>query len=248
MREADLASIEIKLNAISLEKIDELQSQGKWLYDRYFESNDKILHTVVAELNDRIFAYRAKNYFDWNIPQPSAMQNPLFSARVAQKSQGFTAVILTYDRVESLFKLIQKLSVVMSLQKILVIWNNEKEAPPHSESIGTKIITGNKVTLSVWMTFFLCFSVSFSVSMFPKINKPLKVIRTKANKLSNRFYPYEEIETEAILTIDDDIVMLTSDELDFGYEVWREFPDRIVGMEKFFDLQCNGIEKSNSFM
>lgn len=54
--------------------------------------------------------------------------------------------------------------------------------------------------------------------MFPKINKPLKVIRTKANKLSNRFYPYEEIETEAILTIDDDIVMLTADELDFGYD------------------------------
>lgn len=52
--------------------------------------------------------------------------------------------------------------------------------------------------------------------MFPKINKPFKVIRTKANKLSNRFYPYEDIETEAILTIDDDIVMLTADELDFG--------------------------------
>lgn len=68
-----------------------------------------------------------------------------------------------------------------------------------------------------------------SVSMFPKITKPLKVIRTKANKLSNRFYPYEEIETEAILTIDDDITMLTADEFDFGYEVWREFPDRIVG-------------------
>lgn len=68
-----------------------------------------------------------------------------------------------------------------------------------------------------------------AVSVFPKINKPFKLIRTKANKLSNRFYPYEEIETEAILTIDDDIVMLTADELDFGYEVWREFPDRIVG-------------------
>lgn len=55
--------------------------------------------------------------------------------------------------------------------------------------------------------------------MWPKINKPLKVIQTKANKLSNRFYPYPEIETEAILTIDDDIVMLTPDELEFGYEV-----------------------------
>lgn len=55
-----------------------------------------------------------------------------------------------------------------------------------------------------------------AASMFPKISKPLKVIQTRANKLSNRFYPYDEIETEAILTIDDDIVMLTADELDFG--------------------------------
>lgn len=52
--------------------------------------------------------------------------------------------------------------------------------------------------------------------MLPKISKALKIIKTTANKLSNRFYPYDEIETEAILTIDDDIVMLTTDELDFG--------------------------------
>lgn len=59
----------------------------------------------------------------------------------------------------------------------------------------------------------------FAASSWPKISKPWKVIQTKANKLSNRFYPYEEIETESILTIDDDIVMLTADELEFGYEV-----------------------------
>lgn len=34
-----------------------------------------------------------------------------------------------------------------------------------------------------------------------------------------RFYPYDEIETEAILALDDDILMLTTDELEFGYEV-----------------------------
>lgn len=34
-----------------------------------------------------------------------------------------------------------------------------------------------------------------------------------------RFYPYDEIETEAILALDDDILMLTIDELEFGYEV-----------------------------
>lgn len=91
------------------------------------------MKTVIAELNDRIFAYRAKSYFDWNMHAQRAVENPLFLSRIAQRSQGFTAVILTYDRIESLFKLIQKLAVVMSLQKILVIWNNEKEAPPHSK-------------------------------------------------------------------------------------------------------------------
>lgn len=133
LREVDLQSIDIKLRSISLDNIDELQRQGQWLYEQYFASNEKIVKTMLAELNDRIFAYRAKSYFDWNMPTQRAVQNPLFLSRVAHKSQGFTAVILTYDRIESLFKLIQKLSVVMSLQKILVVWNNEKEAPPHSE-------------------------------------------------------------------------------------------------------------------
>ncbi|KAH1021611.1 hypothetical protein HUJ04_011107 [Dendroctonus ponderosae] len=67
------------------------------------------------------------------------------------------------------------------------------------------------------------------VSQFPKISKAMNIIKTKANKLSNIFHPYREIETEAILHIDDDIVMLTSDEIEFAFEVWREFPDRIVG-------------------
>ena len=35
----------------------------------------------------------------------------------------------------------------------------------------------------------------------------------------HRFYPYDEIETEAILSLDDDILMLTPDEIQFGFEV-----------------------------
>lgn len=74
------------------------------------------------------------------------------------------------------------------------------------------------------------------------------MIRTKANKLSNRFYPYEEIETEAILTIDDDIVMLTADELDFGYEVWREFPDRIVGRLAWIKCSDCKVREKNTII
>ena len=115
-----------------------------------------------------------------------------------QSEQGFTAVILTYDREKSLFQVIKRISQVESLVRILVIWNHQSKSPPPAES-------------------------------WPRINKPLKVIQTSSNKLSNRFYPYDEIETECVLSLDDDISMLTVDELEFGYQVWREFPDRIVG-------------------
>jgi len=55
--------------------------------------------------------------------------------------------------------------------------------------------------------------------VWPKIDVSLKVVQTTANKLSNRFFPYREIETEAVLSLDDDILMLTLDEIEFGFQV-----------------------------
>ncbi|XP_052872324.1 exostosin-2 [Anopheles cruzii] len=197
--ESNLHGVMSVLKSVSAERIREMRSHVRHVCDRYFASLERIVLTALDQLNDRVFPHLSKTYMHWNIaPHQKTTQNPLFLPLIAPKAQGFTAVILTYDRIESLYILIQKLATVSSLQKILVVWNNQRKAPPHP-------------------------------SLFPKIGKPLKVIQTVANKLSNRFYPYEEIETEAILTIDDDIVMLTADELDFGYEVWREYPDRIVG-------------------
>ena len=41
-------------------------------------------------------------------------------------------------------------------------------------------------------------------------------------KLINQllFLPLSDIETEAVLALDDDINMLTTDELEFAYQVW----------------------------
>lgn len=199
VREAELANLVTVLREVSEKRKEEMRAYGKLIYDKYFSSLTKITMTTLEIINERVFAHRTRTYVENNLPtNEKCVRNPLFAPIISPRSHGFTAVILTYDRVSSLFQLVQKIATVSSLQKIIVVWNNQKKPPPHP-------------------------------TMFPKINKPLKVIQTKANKLSNRFYPYEEIETEAILNIDDDIVMLTADELDFGYEVWREFPDRIVG-------------------
>ncbi|CAK9807463.1 Ext2 [Anthophora plagiata] len=191
VREVNILSVISVLKKISQQRITELQEQGAWLYETYFKSIEKITETTLEILSDR------------------DITSPLFLPVTVPKTRGFTAVILTYDRLELLFLLINKLVKVPSLSKVLVIWNNQHKDPPHS-------------------------------SRWPKLSKPLKVIQTKENKLSNRFYPYDEIETEAVLSIDDDIIMLTADEVEFAYEVWREFPDRIVGFPSRIHMWDNG--------
>ncbi|GCC27646.1 exostosin-2 isoform X1 [Chiloscyllium punctatum] len=199
--EDKLSEIYIILKTIPQQQIEDMQKRARWFWEAYFKSMKAIALATLQIINDRIYPYAAKSYEDWNDPtvvKVVSVNNPLFLPLIPPRSQGFTAVVLTYDRVESLFRVITEISKVPSLSKLLVVWNNQNKSPPEE-------------------------------SLWPKIGVPLKVVRTKENKLSNRFFPYDEIETEAVLAIDDDIIMLTSDELQFGYEVWREFPDRLVG-------------------
>ncbi|KAG8199824.1 hypothetical protein JTE90_000912 [Oedothorax gibbosus] len=63
---------------------------------------------------------------------------------------------------------------------------------------------------------------------WPEIGVPIHVIKAKKNSLNNRFLPYDVVETECILSVDDD-AHLRHDEIVFGFRVWREARDRIVG-------------------
>lgn len=65
---------------------------------------------------------------------------------------------------------------------------------------------------------------------FNDVTTPLRmqVIRAGLNSLNNRFVPWDAIETEAVLSLDDD-ARLRHDELGFAFRVWRENRDRIVG-------------------
>ncbi|KAL1459980.1 hypothetical protein WDU94_011922 [Cyamophila willieti] len=198
--EAEISSLVDVMKDLSEKHVAELKAQVKYLYGRYFSSIPAITNTVLDILNQRVFPHLAQPYEHWNIDQQARVvqYNPLFLQMTSRRWQGFTAVVLTYDRLHSLFLLMEKLSQVPSVSKILVIWNNQNKYPPPA-------------------------------SKWPKISKNWTIIKTNENKLSKRFYPYAEIETEAVLSIDDDITMLTADELEFGFEVWCEFPDRIVG-------------------
>lgn len=49
-----------------------------------------------------------------------------------------------------------------------------------------------------------------------------------SSSISQRFYPHPLIQTAAVLSLDEDC-LLTTDEVDFAFAVWKSFPDRIVG-------------------
>ncbi|CAG5017817.1 unnamed protein product [Parnassius apollo] len=63
---------------------------------------------------------------------------------------------------------------------------------------------------------------------WPDCGAPVAVVRSSRNSLNNRFLPYNLIETEAVLCVDDD-AHLRHDEIVFAFRVWREQRDRIVG-------------------
>ncbi|CAD6185744.1 unnamed protein product [Caenorhabditis auriculariae] len=63
---------------------------------------------------------------------------------------------------------------------------------------------------------------------WPRLHVPVEFIKVKENSLNNRFVPWDRIETEAVLSLDDDIDLMQQ-ELVFAFRVWRENRDRIVG-------------------
>ena len=56
---------------------------------------------------------------------------------------------------------------------------------------------------------------------------PLTVIKGH-RKVSNRFFPYSNISTNVILSLDAQSTLSTS-EVDFAFVVWQSFPERMVG-------------------
>ncbi|XP_014113927.1 PREDICTED: exostosin-like 1 isoform X4 [Pseudopodoces humilis] len=62
---------------------------------------------------------------------------------------------------------------------------------------------------------------------WPQSTVPLTIIQGR-RKLSERFFPFEAIQTDAVLSLDEDTSLSTS-EVDFAFSVWRSFPERIVG-------------------
>ncbi|XP_065317587.1 exostosin-2-like [Gordionus sp. m RMFG-2023] len=210
------------------DRIDDLREQGSFIWHKYFSSIQRITTTTLRIIDQR-FNPKPKNgtkslYYQWNyksrqinrtkfgpiLPLPR-MANRYGTMKSSPATQGFISIVLTFDRWKSCKDMIRKLLKVPSNLAILVIWNNPNLKPP-----------------------------TINTSEFHNpLDRPIMLSNMTTNELGNRFLPLKRLIPpeflpkisipECVLSIDDDIDMLTVDELEFGFQTWKQMPDHIVG-------------------
>ncbi|XP_066209428.1 exostosin-like 2 [Saccopteryx leptura] len=111
----------------------------------------------------------------------------------------FTLVMQTYNRTDLLLRLLNHYQAVPHLHRVIVVWNNVGERTPEE----------------LWD----------SLGPHPV---PVVFKRQATNRMRNRLQAFPELETSAVLMVDDD-VLISAQDLVFAFSVWQQFPDQIVG-------------------
>ncbi|XP_042561884.1 exostosin-like 2 [Clupea harengus] len=116
-----------------------------------------------------------------------------------QMKDFFTIVIQTYNRTDILLKLLNHYQAVPHLRQIVIVWNNIGERPPRQ----------------LWE----------SLGPHPV---PIVFKEQSVNLMRNRLQSFPEINTDAVLMVDDDTLVSVPD-ITFAFSVWKQFSDQIVG-------------------
>ncbi|XP_011479447.1 exostosin-1c [Oryzias latipes] len=205
-----LLQVPSTVRAVGNERVLALRQRTQMLWDAYFSSVDKIVLTTLEIIKDRVFSHTSRNKYMWNSLPGGLFALPEYSSHLEHfpfyylglglsASQEFTAVIHAVSPLVSQSQPIMKLLQVVSKSKYC-----------------SQIII-------VWNSE----KPQPSRSKWPPMPVPLTVTDGR-RKTTSRFLPHVAIETEAVLSLDEDTVLLTS-EVNFAFLVWRSFPDRIVG-------------------
>ncbi|KAJ0011643.1 hypothetical protein NQD34_012618 [Periophthalmus magnuspinnatus] len=137
--------------------------------------------------------------------------------RMVEESK-FTIIMQTYNRTDVLLKLLNHYQAMPHLQRIIIVWNNIGEPTPQK----------------LWD----------SLGPHPV---PIVFKQQSTNLMRNRLQSFKEIDTDAVLMLDDDTLVSVPD-VSFAFSVWNQFPDQIVGfVPRKHVLTDKGIYSYGSF-
>ncbi|VEN57738.1 unnamed protein product [Callosobruchus maculatus] len=209
------------IRSLTPKKILQLRQQTQVLWDRYFSSIEKIVYTTLEIIRERLPKQPVRDGTIWNNFPGALVTLSQYSDSFSDfpfhiekdEGVGFTAIIycqlgIPFTSNSPLFRLINYAGRSKYVSKILVVWSNEKRPTAKIKWPGLPL----HVPLHI---------------IQPSVNSNVENELTKSS-ISQRFFTHKEIETEAILSLDEDTI-ITTDEIDFAFTVWKQFPDRIVG-------------------
>ncbi|XP_043916348.1 exostosin-1-like [Protopterus annectens] len=197
--------------SIDHDKILALRQQTQFLWDAYFSSVEKIVLTTLEIIQDRISSHIQRNKLMWNVLPGGLYTLPQYSTHLADfpfyylrlgrsPAKKFTAVIQVLSPLISQSQPVVKLILAVAKSKYC------------------------KQIVVLWN----CEKSLPPKSKWPSTPVPITVITGENKAMSSRFLLYDVIQTDAVLSLDEDTV-LSSNEIDFAFIVWHSFPERLVG-------------------
>ncbi|XP_067888290.1 exostosin-1-like isoform X2 [Heterodontus francisci] len=199
------------IRSINQDKILALRQQTQFLWEAYFSSVERMVLTALEIIQDRILNHISRNGLVWNTPPGGLFSQPQYSTHLGdfpfyyshlgiKPSSKFTAVIHAVTPLVSQSQPILKLLVAVA----------------KSQYCAQVIV--------LWD----CDKPLPAKHRWPSTAVPVLVIEGENKVMSSRFLPYDAINTHAVLSLDEDTVLSTT-EVDFAFIVWQSFPERIVG-------------------
>lgn len=217
------------IRSISPARIMEMRQQTQMIWERYFSSIEKIVFTTFEIIRERLPGYPVRSSIVWNTSPGALLTLPTFSDTPTrfpfllnslgyEPNRNFTAVIFVQvgqalTPSSALYKLVKSVTKSQFVNRILILWASDQKVPSRKRFPSTGHIPLHIVS-------------SLSTPIAPTSSGG--VDDDSRPSISQRFQPHPLIETDAILSLDEDAI-LNTDEIDFAYNVWMNFPERIVG-------------------
>merc|ERR1719153_257359 len=217
--ERQLLQVSEVLHSLSRPQVFAMRQQTQVLWDRYLSSVQKIVETTLEIVLQRVYPHLATSPYTWNT-HPGALLShhslphlsyppslPSLPLPTVSDQGTFTAIItaspsLTVTSSSAIFTLIKNLANCLHIRDIVVLWSSSVKPPPLKDWI---FLGGLSTTTQLHI-----------------------LTDSHHTNISSRFQAASQAPTEAILSLDEDVTLTTS-EIDFAFEVWKQFQDRIVG-------------------
>ncbi|XP_014663306.1 PREDICTED: exostosin-1a-like [Priapulus caudatus] len=188
-----------------------MRQQTQFLWETYFSSVDKIVMTTLEIVKDRISRHLSRASLQWNHTPGGLVSLPQYSENLQDfpfylnafnlhPSSAFTAVIYATSPI------VTASSAIYKLMKNVV-------SSQHVDKVVVIWVSDKSPPLK---------------NKWPSTSVPIIVIKPQNKTINSRFYPHVAIQTDAVLGLDED-VLLTTSEVNFAFSVWKSFPERIVG-------------------